>query len=66
MEQEQKQERSNLVVINEGILADKRLTPAEKMVYARIAYFKQFWEKSSTTAEYLGLKENDNPLTWCS
>lgn len=55
MENEQ-QTRSRVSVINESILSDKNLSPAEKMVYARICYFEEFFESAESTAEYLGVK----------
>lgn len=51
------QKRSRISVINEDILSDKNLNPAEKMVYARICYFEEFFESAAATAEYLGLRE---------
>lgn len=50
------QQRSKISVISENILNDKNLTPAEKMVYARICYFEEFFESSEATGEYLGIK----------
>lgn len=53
----EKQKRSGITVITAEILQDRNLTPAEKLVYARIAYFEEFFEESKKTAEYLGIKE---------
>ena len=52
----EEQKRSRVSVISEDILNDKNLTPAEKMVYARVCYFEEFFESSESTAAYLGLK----------
>lgn len=52
----EEQKRSRISVINEDILGDKNLTPAEKMVYARICYFEEFFESAEKTADYLGIK----------
>lgn len=50
------QKRNKVSVISEDILNDKNLAPAEKMVYARICYFEEFFESAEATAEYLGVK----------
>ena len=52
----EEQKRNKVSIINEDILSDKNLTPAEKMVYSRICYFIEFFESAEATAEYLGLK----------
>ncbi len=52
----EEQKRSKVSIINEDILSDENLTPAEKMVYARICYFIEFFESVEATAKYLGLK----------
>lgn len=51
------QQRSRISVINEDILCDKNLNPAEKMVYARICFFEEFFESAEATAEYLGISK---------
>ena len=53
-----KQERSNTTVITGAVLQDRRLTPGQKLVYARIAFFDEYFETASKTAEYLGLTEH--------
>ena len=50
------QKRNKVSIIGEDILTDRNLTPSEKMVYARICYFEEFFENVETTASYLGLK----------
>lgn len=52
---QEEQLRSDIVAINGAILHDKRLTPTQKIVYARIAYFKEYFESSEAAAEFLGL-----------
>jgi len=53
METEQQQKK--IVVMNSDIINDKELTPSEKLVYARICFFDEFFEQAEATAEYLGI-----------
>lgn len=48
-------ERRKIIVIREDILTDRRLTLAEKIVYARISAFEKYYEASETCAELLGI-----------
>ena len=41
--------------MNSDIINDKELTPSEKLVYARICFFDEFFEQAEATAEYLGI-----------
>lgn len=52
---QEQQKRSDIVAINGRILRDKRLTPTQKLVYARIAYFETYFESAESAAEFLGL-----------
>ena len=49
-------ERSEVVVINGAILRDQRLTAQEKIVYSRIAFFKEYFESAEAAAKFLGMK----------
>lgn len=49
-------EKRRVIVIREDILSDKRLTFADKVIYAWVCSFDEFSESSETTAELLGLK----------
>ena len=51
----EEQPRSDIIAINGAILHDKRLTPTQKLVYARIAYFKEYFESAENAAAFLGL-----------
>lgn len=51
------QNEMRFVLLTQSILADKRLTHAEKLVLARMTGFEEFFEASSTTAEILGTTE---------
>lgn len=53
METEQQQKK--IVVMNSDIINDKELTPSEKLVYARICFFDEFFEQAEATAEYLNI-----------
>lgn len=44
------------VVMRQSIILDKNLTPTEKLVYARVCSFDEFFESSETTAELFGVK----------
>lgn len=44
------------VVMKRSVILDKRLTPTDKLVYARICSFDEFFESSETTAELFGVK----------
>ncbi len=48
----------NFICIREEVLTDRELTPSEKLVYARILGFSEFWESAETTAELLGLSDD--------
>ena len=39
-----------------SVILDKRLTPTDKLVYARICSFDEFFESSEATAELFGVK----------
>lgn len=47
-------EKRRVVVIREDILSDKRLTFADKIIYARISAFENYFESAETCAELLG------------
>lgn len=44
------------VVMKRSVILDKRLTPTDKLVYARICSFNEFFESAETTAELFGVK----------
>ena len=44
------------IVTRQSVFLDKRLTPTERNIYARICTFEQFFESSQTTAESFGIK----------
>lgn len=44
------------VVMRRSVILDKRLTPTDKLVYARICSFDEFFESAETTAELFGVK----------
>lgn len=44
------------VVMKQSVILDENLTPTEKLIYARICTFDQFFEASQTTAELFGVK----------
>lgn len=46
-------EKRRVIVIREDILSDKRLTFADKIIYARISAFESYFESAETCAEML-------------
>lgn len=46
-------EKRKVIVIREDILSDERLTFAEKIIYARISAFENYFESAETCAELL-------------
>lgn len=44
------------VVMRQSIILDKNLTPTEKLVYARVCSFDEFFESAETTAELFGVQ----------
>lgn len=44
------------VVMRQSIILDRNLTPTEKLVYARVCSFDEFFESSETTAELFGVQ----------
>lgn len=46
-------EKRRVIVIREDILSDKRLTFADKIIYARISAFENYFESAETCAEML-------------
>lgn len=43
------------VVLRRSVMIDKRLTPSERNVYARICMFDRFFESAEATAEFVGV-----------
>lgn len=52
----QQKPSERFVVMRQSIILDKRLTPTEKLVYARICTFDEFFESTETTAKLFGVK----------
>ena len=46
-------EKRRVVVIREDILSDEHLTPADKLIYARISAFENYFESAEACAELL-------------
>ena len=46
-------EKRKVVVIREDILSDEHLTPADKLIYARISAFENYFESAEACAELL-------------
>lgn len=44
------------IVLNRSVTLDKRLTPADMKVYARICTFEEFFESSESTAKFFDIK----------
>lgn len=44
------------IILKRSVILDKRLTPTERNVYARICMFDEFFESSESTAEMIGVK----------
>ncbi len=53
-ENENQRPNSRFIVVSSAILTDNRLTPTEKLVYARACAFEEFFESTETTAEFVG------------
>ena len=49
--------RKRYIVISEDILCDKNLTDTEKLVYARISAFEEYFESAEQCGEFLGKSE---------
>lgn len=46
-------EKRRVIVIREDILSDEHLTPADKLIYARISAFENYFESAEACAELL-------------
>ena len=46
------------IILTQQILGDTNLSPADKLVLARISGFKQYWESCSACADFLNLSTN--------
>lgn len=49
--------RKRYIVISEDVLCDKNLTDTEKLVYARISAFEEYFESAEACGEFLGKSE---------
>ena len=49
--------RKKFIVISESILCDKNLTDTEKLVYARMSAFEEYFESAEACGEFLGKSE---------
>lgn len=58
MEKEIQKKQDGFIIVRRDVLESKDLTPSEKLVYARICGFGDFFEAARNTSDALGISES--------